>query len=253
MENELPKGETKVEEVIEAKKEVVAGGEVKKEEVSETVVIAEKNIVVEKLNALRVCIAKMSTPTKSFVVVLAVFAIVMAVAYYYKGFFIAATVNGSPVSRWSVVQELEKKGGKNILDTLITKKLIQDEVKKANIVVKNEEVDAEIKKIEAQVTAQGGTLEAALAGQGMTEQELREQVLINKEIEQILAEKIVVSDEEVNQYLTSTKSLPPKGKSSDDMIVQAREQLKGQKFNTEASKWVSDLKENAKIDYFTQY
>ena len=114
-------------------------------------------------------------------------------------------------------------------------------------------VYAEIKKVEEQVSAQGGTLEQALAGQGMTIADLREQILINKSLEQVLADKIAVSDEEVNQYLSTAQPPSTKGVSSEDTMNQVREQLKGKKFGTEATQWVSDLKSKAVINYFVQY
>lgn len=229
MENELPKAETKAE------------------------VVAVKKSFSARVNELKGSIAKMTRTTKTFIVVLVVFVILLGVAYYFKGVFVAATVNGNPISRLSVVSELEKKAGKNILDTMITKKLIENEVKKQGVVVKSEDVDAEIKKVEAQIIAQGGTLEQALAGQGMTAADLREQIMINKELEQILGDKIAVSDEEVNQYLSANKIVPTKGTSSDDLMNQTREQLKGQKFNKEATQLLSDLRAKATINYYTQY
>lgn len=241
MENEVSKEETKTETVVATKSDVTA-------KVSEA-----KKVAVAKMLAFKEYTAKMSRTTRSFVIVLVVFAVVLGVLYFYKGVFIAATVNGSPISRLSVVSELEKKAGKSILDTMITKKLILDEIKKSGITVKNEDIDVEMKKIEAQVTAQGGTLDEALATQGMTLAELREQVVINKELEQVLADKIVVTDDEVTQYLTANKTVPSAGTNSEDLKNRTREQLKGQKFNTEAEKWVSDLKAKAQINYFTQY
>jgi hypothetical protein len=243
MENELPKAEGTGREA--------AGGE--KTETAQAKAAAVKKSFIAKANELKGYMSKMSKTTKTFIVVLVVFALLLGVAYYFKGVFIAATVNGNPISRMSVVRELEKKAGKNILDTMITKKLIESEVKKQGITVSSEDINSEIKKIEEQVTAQGGTLEEALAGQGMTEDDLREQIRINKELEQILGDKIAVSDEEINQYLSANKIPPTKGVSSDDLKSQIREQLKGQKFNTEAVKLIDDLRAKATINYYTEY
>lgn len=250
MENEVPKveeakisEETKVSEASVAKTEAA-------ETSAETITPTPKPSLMVKMKG---CVSKMSRTTKSFIIALAVFAVIFGGLYYYRGVFIAAIVNGSPISRLSVVQELEKKGGKNVLDTIITKKLIQDEMKKAGIVVKSEDIDAEMKKIETQVTAQGGTLEDALVGQGMTLADLREQITINKELELMLADKIAVSDDEVNQYLSTSKTPAPKGVNSEDLKNQAREQLKSQKFSTEASKWLDAIKAKANIQYLTQY
>ena len=196
---------------------------------------------------------KIDRTTKIFLVVFAAFGLLLLGSSFFKGVFIVAQVNGSPISRLSVIQELEKQAGKNVLDTMITKKLINDEIKKQGVVVTAADIDAEIKKTEAQIGAQGGTLEMALAGQGMTLDELREQIMINKALEQILADKIVVSDEEVSQYLSTAKTPAAQGLSSADQAAQAQEQLKGQKFSKEASQWVKDLKAKAAIDYYVQY
>ena len=227
--------------------------ELPKTEATEAEAVVKREPFSAKVNELKGYVSKVSRTTKTFIVVLAVFAVLLGGLYYFRGVFVAATVNGTPISRLSIVQELEKKAGKNILDTVITKKLIEGEVKKQGIVVLSEDVDSEIKKIETQIVAQGGTLEQALAGQGMTEADLREQITINKELEQILGDKLLVSDEEINQYLSANKILPTTGVSSDDLKNQAQEQLKGQKFNTEAAKLIDDLRAKAVINYYTQY
>lgn len=241
MENELPKVETKAE--VGEKKVETAGTEV----------TSVKKSLVAKAGAFKEYVSKTSRTTKTFAGVLSVFVILLGGLYYFKGVFVAATVNGNPISRLSIVQELEKKAGKNILDTMITKKLIENEVRKQGIVVLSEDIDTEIKNVEVQITAQGGTLEQALSQQGMTITDLREQIMINKELEQVLGDKIAVSDEEINQYLSENKVSPTKGVSSDDLKNQTREQLKGQKFNKEAAQLIDDLRAKAVINYYTQY
>jgi hypothetical protein len=57
-------------------------------------------------------------------IMIAALIIVLAVLYSARGLFVAATVNGSPIGRMSVVSQLEKASGQKLLDTLITKKLI---------------------------------------------------------------------------------------------------------------------------------
>jgi len=188
-----------------------------------------------------------------FVVGSVVVVILILLAYTQKGLVVAALVNGSPISRMSIVQELEKQSGKQALDAVITKKLIATEIKKQNIVVETVDIDAEIKKIEAQVAGQGGTLAQALAQQGVTEEALREQIMIQKELEILLADQVVVSDDEITEYLKGNTTIPVNGTSSDDVKNQVREQLKGQKFSAVANTWISALKAQATIDYFVSY
>lgn len=191
---------------------------------------------------------------KPLVIAIGVAVILILVALFFaKGIFVAATVNGSPISRLSVIQELEKQGGKQALEAIIDKKLIETELNKQKITVTQEEVAAEIKKIEAQVTSQGGTLEMALSQQGMTKEKLEEQITIQKKLEKLLADKVAVTEAEIDTYLKDSKATPPKDVKMEDFRKQISDQLKQQKFQQEAQKWVSDLTASAKIKYYVNY
>src|SRR3989339_532185 len=191
---------------------------------------------------------------KPLTIAIVVAVILIAVALFFaKGIFVAATVNGSPISRLSVIKELEKQGGKQALEAMIDKKLIETELNKQKVTVTKEQIDAEIDKIEAQVTAQGGTLEMALAQQDMTEEKLREQITIQKKLETLLADKVAVTEAEIYTYIKDSKATPPKDVKMEDFRKQIGEQLKQQKFQQEAQKWVSDLTANAKIKYYVNY
>ncbi len=179
--------------------------------------------------------------------------VVLGVAYRYKGLFVAATVNGSPISRLAVIRELERQSGSQALDALVAKKLITMEAAKRKVTVSAADIDREIKTISDQTSKQGGTLAQALAQQGMTEADLREQILYQKELEKILGDQVTVTDDDVNQYITTNKATAPKGMSDGDFKTQIKEQLKGQKFNSAAGKWMSDAKKGSVINYFADH
>ena len=85
---------------------------------------------------------------KPLVIAIGIAVILIVVALFFaKGIFVAATVNGSPISRLSVIQELEKQGGKQTLEAIIDKKLIETELSKQKVTATKDEVDAEIDKI----------------------------------------------------------------------------------------------------------
>lgn len=185
--------------------------------------------------------------------VAAVGLVLLGAAYQYKGVFVSAVVNGTPISRLSVVRELEKQAGSQALDRLITKKLVDDEVERRKIVVAQSDIDAEVGRIGDSVTKQGGTLEDALAQQGMTEEDLREQLLLQKKLEKLLGDRIEVTDEEVARYMAQGDGLTPSGISDADFRDQIREQLKEQKFNEEVGKWIAAAKAKASIRYYAGY
>lgn len=185
-------------------------------------------------------------------VIVAVVIVLLALAFYCKGLFIAATVNGSPVSRLSVISELEKTSGKKALDSLITKKLLNDEAKKKGVTVTTDEVNAEITKIEEQLKTQGGTLDAVLAQQGMTRADMVEQITLQKKLEKLLGDKIAVTDEEAMKLLTDSKVAVPKGEE-EKYKAQAIEQIRGQKLNDAAGAFIESLRTQASIHYFVNY
>ncbi len=192
---------------------------------------------------------KISIKTAIIIVVIIALGVL---AYVYKGLFIAATVDGSPISRLAIIQKLEKASGKNLLDSLITEKLIQKEANAKKITVSNDEINAEIKKIEDQIVAQGGTLDAALAAQGMSMDDLKKQIILQKEVEKLVADKINVTDEEVAQYIKDNAISIPKGQEATT-TTQIKNELRNQKLSTESNTLIVTLKSQAKIRYFVNY
>ncbi len=199
---------------------------------------------------------KKSLPKRTFIFGLVGGAIVLAIvvgAWFGKGLAVAAVVNGKPISRISVIKELEKQSGKSALESLIRKQLIDEEVRGKNISVSKEDVDQEMKKIEAQVALQGGTLNDVLQQQGMTESQLREQIEIQKKLEKLLGDKVSVSDAEVEAYIAKNKIELPKDKQPEEAKAGLKDQLKQQKFQQEAQQWIADLTSKAKIQYYVNY
>ena len=192
---------------------------------------------------------KISIKTAIIIVVIIALGVL---AYVYKGLFIAATVNGSPISRLTIIQELEKASGKSLLDSLITEKLVQNEVNAKKIIVSNDEINGEIKKIEDQIVAQGATLDAALASQGMNMEDLKKQIIFQKEVEKLVADKINVTDEEVAQYIKDNAISIPKGQEATT-TAQIKDGLRNQKLSTESNALIATLKSQAKIRYFVNY
>lgn len=196
---------------------------------------------------------KFKKPKPLFIAIGGAVILIIVALFFAKGLFVAATVNGSPISRWSVIKELEKQGGKQALEAIIDKKLIGTEINKQKITITKEEVDGEIKKIETQVTSQGGTLEMALAQQGLTKEKLVEQIIMQKKLEKLLVDKVAVTDAEIDAYIKDSKATAPKDVKMEDFRKKVSEQLKQQKFQSAAQKWVSDLTTSAKIKYYVNY
>lgn len=186
------------------------------------------------------------------VLAVVIIAVLAGLAFKYKQLVIAAVVDKHPITRFSVIHELERRGGKDTLDLLISKQLIKAEAAAKHITVSDEEVNKEIKKYEDIYNVQGNTLDATLAAQGLSRDDLKKQVIIQKDIEKLLGDKAVVSDDEVAKYITDNKIPLPQGKE-DATKADIKEQLRQQKIGELADQLVSDLKAKAKIRTYIKY
>ena len=156
--------------------------------------------------------------------------------FYYKGSFVAGSVDGKLISRFAVIRELEAVSGKQAFDSLVVQKLIRAEAKQKGVTATDEEINAEIAKIEEQMKAQGGTLEQALSTQGMALETLKKQLRTQKLLEKLVSGTTQVSDQEEAQYNELAKN-----------------QLIQQKLNNAKTAYVNDLKAKAKIRTFMTY
>lgn len=181
--------------------------------------------------------------------------IVLAVAllYNFRGLFIVALVNGQPITRLSVIQELEKRGGNQTITSLITQVLIQQEAEKKGITVSDSELDEEVKKIEDNLKKQGQKLDDALLFQGLTREDFIEQIRFQKLVEKLLAKDIKATDEEIKKFIDQNKDSLPKDLKPEEVTASARQQLEQQKLGTKAQEWIADLQKKADIKYFVSY
>jgi len=191
---------------------------------------------------------------KSMKIAVIVFAVLIlgALLYQYKSFFVVATVNGRPISRIALIKELEKQDGKQVLDTLITKSLVEQAAAEKNIQVAQSDIDAELAKIEENLKSQSLTLESALSLQNMTKEDLISQLVIEKKLEKLLADRTAVTDEEVTQYINDNKDTFPENSDVESLKEQVRSYLSSQKFSTEAQSWLNDIKSSSTIKYFVK-
>lgn len=178
--------------------------------------------------------------------------VALAALYLYKGLFVAAFVNGMPISRISVIAELEKQYGKQALDSLIGEALIYQEARNQNVSVAKEEIDNLIAEIEENYKEQGG-IDQVLLLRGMTRDDLNKEVETQLLIEKMFAEKVSVTDEEVDEYIKANQDIFPEDISPEEIRKSVEEQLKQQKLGEEFQTWFAGIEQEAKIEYFVEY
>ncbi len=178
---------------------------------------------------------------------------VLGLVFIFRSLFIAALVDGHPIFRLSVIRDLEKQSGKSSLDSLISKQLILAEASKQKVSIPSAKIDAEVARVEELLKAQGSTLTDALASQGLSLADWKEQIKIQMILEALLADKIQITDKEIADYFTSNKDVFAKNAKLADVKDQIIGQLKQQKLQNAYMAWIQGLKTKAKIIYFLNY
>jgi foldase protein PrsA len=202
--------------------------------------------------SLKTIVSSAGISRRTMIIVLIVAAVIIA-GVLLRNQIIVATVNGKPISRLSLIAELERQSGKKTLDVLITKNLIFQEAENKNVVASEADITSETKKIEANLKKQGQDLNALLLAQGMSQAELKEQIKIQIIVKKLLAKEIAVSDKEVNDYIAKNKDAMPKDISEAALKVEVKAQLEQQKLSQASNKFVTSLREKAKINYFLNF
>jgi len=176
--------------------------------------------------------------------------IVLAAAWLLKDQVIVATVNGRPIMRTTLIKELESQGGSQVLESLITQVLVEQALAEAEVEVSEEEVAAQMQDIEDTIAAQGQDFEELLELQGLTREDVEKDVRLNLQVDQLLADQIQVSDQEVEAYFESNKELLGEEADFDMMKDQIRAQLEQEKTAEAQQAWLDEIRNEAKIQYF---
>jgi hypothetical protein len=190
---------------------------------------------------------------KGYILLVLVVVVLGALLYFFRGLFVAAVVNGQPISRMEIVKESEKQSGKQALTTLVRNSLIEQEAQKKNVTVSDQEVNDEIKKLESTLSKQGQKLDQVLEVQGMKQEDLRRLIRLDKLVAKMVGKDVTVSDKEVSEYLEKNKALLPQDQKEEDLKKTVKEQLKQQKINEKVKTWLEDLQNKANVIYFVQY
>ncbi|MBI3443735.1 SurA N-terminal domain-containing protein [Candidatus Woesebacteria bacterium] len=168
--------------------------------------------------------------------------------YKNKGLFVAALVNGQPILRSQLNDELNKRYGARTLDAMVSEKLVADEIKKQNIQVNDAELDARVAELSKSLP-EGMTFADALKAQGMTEPQFKNQLRLQLGIDKLLSQEVSVSATEIDNYIKDNRQNLPATKEAV-LRQQVEDNLKKQKIEELFQGWFASLKEKASIQRF---
>lgn len=186
-------------------------------------------------------------PTKIFYLI-AVSSILLLIFGIRRDLFLAATVNGSPISNIELLSRLNDQYRQQILNQLINEKIVLDEAKKRGVIIKNSEIEEKISELEDNL---GGaeTLNAMLAQQGQTKITLKDNIKLQLLVEKMYQEEASVSAEEVTKFVAENQ-VQLEATEAGEQYKEAGEYLKQQKISEIFSIKFQELKQKANIKIF---
>lgn len=198
--------------------------------------LADKNIVLPKVSPKKLAIGTGIVAVLLFL-------------FVFKSLFVAAVVNNTIITRFSLDRELEKQAGKQLLDSKVTQALVMQEGAKQNIKITAEDINARVSEIEKQIP-EGQKLDDLLLAYSLTRKEFEKQLSYEIMVTKILEKDIDVSEDEIKTYFNANKSTFPAGSTLDSVKTQIKDQLRQTKLSEKYQTFVQGLKDKAKIFYF---
>lgn len=190
---------------------------------------------------------KTSVPIKFFVISFVVLGLV-ALGIVKKGWFVAAMVNGQPITSVELLNRLSQEQGSQVLDNMVNEKIIIQEAKKNNALPEQAEIDSRIGDLEKRYGG-AASLDNLLATQGQSRKILQDQIKIQLAAEKLYGSLATVSTQEVEdfvkQYKTALQSTDP-AVQKEEAVSAIKQRKLGQIF----SEKFQELKKNANVKLF---
>ncbi|OGF99907.1 hypothetical protein A3D78_02220 [Candidatus Gottesmanbacteria bacterium RIFCSPHIGHO2_02_FULL_39_14] len=163
-----------------------------------------------------------------------------------RNYFIVASVNGQPISRFELNSRLNTQFGQAILDQLINERLLLGAARQQGIFITAEEIEKRIKEIEKSLDGKM-SLRETLSLQGLTPNTFRRQLELQLSIEKLFSDKATVSASEIDDYLENNKNLFPQATDPAKLRQEVEGFIKQQKMGKLYEEWFNNIKKDAKI------
>ncbi|TDL83430.1 foldase [Peribacillus frigoritolerans] len=115
-----------------------------------------------------------------------------------------ASVNGEKISKDEVYSLLIDQGGRQLVDYLITEKIIEQESDKQDITISNDAVEEEYQTVIASYGGEEAFIQQ-LETSGGTAQDVKKDLETNLKIEKLLEPEIKISEDEMKTYFDGNK------------------------------------------------
>ncbi|MBI5620062.1 SurA N-terminal domain-containing protein [Candidatus Gottesmanbacteria bacterium] len=162
-----------------------------------------------------------------------------------KGMVVAAVVNGRPIFRWELNSSLASRFGKQMLESMISERLVTDAAGSLGIRISKQEVDAKMAEI---VKSLGGgmSVDDLLKYQGMTKEDFENQIRLQMTVERVLTKDLVITDGDIDNFIATNRATLV-ATDPAELREEARSAIIGNQANEKLQPWFKELKDKAKI------
>jgi len=172
--------------------------------------------------------------------------ILILLAFPFRFLVVPAMVNGQPIFSWQYISKLHETSGPQILDQLISEKLVEQEIKKQGIQVTDAEINEQITQIETQFGEESGGLDSILALQGLTRSEFEKQLRLNISLEKLVKGNIEVTPEQIDAEISQNPDAYV-DLSEVDAATSAAETVRNNRLQEAFQAWFQQVRLNANI------
>ena len=118
---------------------------------------------------------------------------------------VVARINDEVITKDELYEILVAQGGAEVLDTLISNKIIEIELKKKGLEVTEAEVDAEL---QAMIVEYGGieSFNQALASYQYTESDIKNNIRMNFSATRLVGKEVVITEADLKTYFDTNKA-----------------------------------------------
>lgn len=182
-------------------------------------------------------------------IIIIVLLILAILIWKFKGSFIVATVNGQPISRFELNNQLVRRFGDQTLDNMINERLILAAVRQKGIFISKEDIDTRVKQIEEKLKG-SMSLPEALKAQGLTADEFRRQIEIQISINKLFDKEATVATSEVEEYISKNSQAYKTATDPVALREDIKNMLSQQKVGDLFNEWFTDIRNKANIKKF---
>jgi foldase protein PrsA len=115
-----------------------------------------------------------------------------------------ATVNGEAITKDELYDAMKGQYGQSALDQLISEKILESELKKANIVISEGDTQKELQEMIAQYGGQE-QFDALLTNYGYSLEDFKTNIQMNLKLQKLLEPKITITEDEMKAYFDANK------------------------------------------------